>query len=158
MLPAVGVVRMQERHITVERRMSAPLSSVWELFADFPHLASHWKGLRSSTPLGDQTRGVGARRVVALKPVGTMTETVTTWEEGHRIGTRNQPSASVPITWASSSLVFESDGDGTMTTFDYTYVPRGGPLGRLTGPLIDRMLTRTFEDMLAATDKAASAR
>jgi hypothetical protein len=41
-----------------------------------------------------------------------------------------------------------------VATFDYRYVPRGGPLGRLTGPLIDRMLTATFTDMLATTDDA----
>ena len=41
--------------------------------------------------------------------------------------------------------------------FDYRYIPRGGPLGRVTGPLIDRLLTGTFTDMLAAADEAARA-
>ena len=40
-------------------------------------------------------------------------------------------------------------------TFEYRYVPRGGPVGRLTGPMIDRMLTRNFESMLAAVEEAA---
>ena len=44
-----------------------------------------------------------------------------------------------------------------MATFDYRYVPRGSPLGRLAGPLIDKMLTGTFGDMLATTDVAARA-
>ena len=47
------------------------------------------------------------------------------------------------------------DDGGTLAVFDYRYVPRGGPLGRLTGPLIDKMLTATFIDMLAATEEAA---
>ena len=46
---------------------------------------------------------------------------------------------------------------GTLATFDYRYVPRGGPLGRVTGLLIDKMLTSTFNDMLIATEKAARA-
>ena len=149
---------MPERHITVQRRMSASTGSVWTLFADFPNLASHWSGLRATRAIGDQTSGVGARRRVALKPIGSMDETVTVWETGRRIDTQNRPSASVPIKHAQSSLTLEPDDDGTLATFDYRYVPRGGPLGRLTGPLIDKMLTATFIDMLAATDEAAHER
>ena len=145
---------MPERRITVQRRMAASADSVWALFADFPNLASHWSGLRTTRGIGDQTSGVGARRRVELKPIGSMDETVTVWEEGRRIDTRNQPSASVPFKHAESTLTLEPDGDGTLATFDYRYVPRGGPLGRLTGPLIDKMLTATFSDMLAATDEA----
>ena len=146
---------MPERHITVQRRMSSSTGSVWALFADFPNLASHWRGLRATRAIGDQTSGVGARRHVELKPIGSMDETVTVWEEGRRIDTRNQPSASVPFKDAESTLTLEPDGDGTLVRFDYRYAPRGGPISRLTGPLIDKMLTRTFTDMLAATDKSA---
>jgi hypothetical protein len=135
--------------------MSASTGSVWDLFADFPNLANHWSGLRASEAIGDQTRGVGARRRVELKPLGSMEETVTTWEEGRRMETENQPSLSVPIKHAESTLTFEPDDDGTLATFDYRYVPRGGPIGRITGPLIDKMLTSNFTDMLAATEKAA---
>ena len=39
---------MSERHITVQRRMSASKGPVWALFADFPNLASHWSGLRAT--------------------------------------------------------------------------------------------------------------
>jgi hypothetical protein len=88
--------------------------------------------------------------------MGGMEETVTVWEDGRRIDTRNRPSASVPFKHAASSLTLEPDDDGTLATFDYRYVPRGGPLGRLTGPLIDKMLTATFTDMLAAADEASS--
>jgi hypothetical protein len=147
---------MPERHITVQRRMSSSTGSVWALFADFPNLASHWRGLRATRAIGDQTSGVGARRHVELKPIGSMDETVTVWEDGRRIDTRNRPSASVPFKHAETCLTLESDADGTLATFDYRYTPRGGPLGRLTGPLIDRMLIATFTDMLAATDEAPS--
>jgi hypothetical protein len=146
---------MPERHITVQRRMSAPTGPVWALYADFPNLASHWSGLRATRAIGDQTSGVGARRHVELKPMGSMDETVTAWEEGRRIGTRNQPSLSVPFKQAESTLTLEPDGDGTLATFDYRYVPRGGLIGRFTGPLIDKMLTATFSSMLAATEEAA---
>ena len=149
---------MPERHITVQRRMSASPDSVWALFADFPNLASHWSGVRATRAIGDQTSGVGARRRVDLKPIGSMDETVTVWEDGRRIDTQNQPSPSVPFKRARSTLTLESDDDGTLATFDYRYVPRGGPLGRLTGPLIDKMLTATFTDMLATADEATRAR
>jgi hypothetical protein len=148
---------MPERHIRVQRRVSASPGSVWALYADFPNLARHWHGLRATSAIGSQTSGVGARRRVDLKPMGSMEETITVWEEGRRMDTRNQPSASVPFKQARSSLTLEPDGDGTLATFDYRYVPRGGPVGRFTGPLIDRMLTATFTDMLAATEKAGPA-
>ena len=147
---------MAERHITVQRQMSAPADALWEVFADFPNLARHWSGLRATEAVGDQARGVGARRRVRLKPVGSMDEVVTVWEEGRRIDTRNQPSRSVPFRRAETTLTLESSGDSTSARFDYRYEPRGGPLGRLTGPVIDRMLSRTFADMLASADAAAA--
>lgn len=148
---------MPERHIMVQRRMSASPGSVWALYADFPNLARHWNGLRATRAIGGQTSGVGARRRVELKPMGSMEETVTAWEEGRRIDTQNQPSVPVPFKKAKSTLTLEPDGHGTLATFDYRYVPRGGPLGRFTGPLIDKMLTATFTELLAATDEAARA-
>jgi hypothetical protein len=148
---------MPERQLHLQRRMAASTEAVWSLFSDFPNLASHWSGLRSTTALGEQTRGVGARRRVELKPMGSMEETVTAWEEGRRLDTRNEPSRSVPFSRAASSLVLEPDGDGTLATFDYRYLPRGGPLGRLTGPVIDKMLTGTFNDMLTTAEQATRA-
>jgi hypothetical protein len=146
---------MGERHLTVQRQVAASPDSVWRVCADFPNLAYHWDGLRASRPIGDQTHGVGARREVDLKPVGSMVETVTAWEEGRMVATANQPSALVPFKQAESRLTLEPEGDGTAITFDYRYVPKGGPLGRLTGPVIDRMLRTTFESLLAAIEETA---
>lgn len=148
---------MRERQITVQHRMSASTGAVWALFADFPNLANHWSGLRSTKAIGNQTSGVGARRRVELKPIGSMDELVTTWEDGRRIDTENRPSSLVPFKHAESTLTLEADSDGTLATFDYRYIPRGGLIGRFTGPLIDTMLKGTFTDMLAAIDKAALA-
>jgi hypothetical protein len=146
---------MGERHLTVPRQLAASRDSVWGVCADFPNRADHWDGLRASRPNGDQTHGVGARRQVDLKPVGSMVETITAWEEGRTVATANQPSALVVFKQAESRLTLEPVADGTAITFDYRYVPRGGPLGRLTGPVIDRMLKRTFESLLAAIEEAA---
>ena len=146
---------MAERHLTVRRHVGASCASVWTVCADFPNLAEHWSGLKASRPIGEQTRGVGARRQVDLAPVGTMVETVTAWEEGRALATANQPSALVPFKQAEARLSLEPEGDGTAITFDYRYVPSGGPIGRLTGPVIDRMLRTNFESMLAAIEKAA---
>ena len=143
------------RHLTVRRRAPASCSALWAVFADFPNLADHLDGLKASRPIGGQTTGVGARRQVDLKPLGTLAETVTAWEEGRTLATANQPSALVPFKEAESRLTLEPDGDGTAITFDYQYVPRGGPVGRLTGPVIDRMLKRDFANMLAAIEAAA---
>jgi hypothetical protein len=146
---------MAERHLTVRRQVAASCDSVWDVVADFPNLADHWGGLKASRRIGDQTHGVGARRQVDLKPVGALVETVTAWEEGHTLATTNEPSALVPFKQAEARLILEPDGDGTAITFDYRYVPRGGPMGRLTGPVIDTMLRRNFESMLASIEEAA---
>jgi carbon monoxide dehydrogenase subunit G len=146
---------MAERRLTVRRQVAASCASVWAVCADFPNLADHWSGLKASRPIGDQTRGVGARRHVELKPVGALVETVTAWEDGRTLATTNQPSTLVPFKQAQARLTLEPDGDGTAITFEYRYVPRGGPMGRLTGPVIDRMLRTNFESMLAALEEAA---
>ena len=148
---------MPERHFTVQRRMAASPGSVWAVFADFPNMAGHWSGLRATRAIGNQTSGVGARRHVELKPIGAMDETVTAWEAGRRIDTENHPSLAVPFNRARTILTIDPDDGRTLATFDYRYVPRGGPIGRFTGPLIDRMLTASFTEMLAATEEAALA-
>jgi hypothetical protein len=146
---------MRERHLTVRRQAAASRASIWAVLADFPNLAEVWNGIRASQAVGDRAEGLGARRRIFLSPVGTMIETVTTWEAEHALATANKPSVLVPFKLANSRLLLEPDGEGTAMTFDYSYVPRGGPIGRLTGPLIDRMLTATFESMLSAVEKAA---
>ena len=83
-LSTLGVIQMPERHVTVQRTMSVSTGSVWAVYADFPNLANHWSGLRATTAIGDQTSGVGARRRVELKPMGSMDETVTTGMRGGR--------------------------------------------------------------------------
>lgn len=145
---------MAERHLTVRRRVAAPGPSVWAFFADFPSLGDHWSGIKASRLIGDQRQGVGARREVDLAPIGSMVETVTAWEEGRTVATHNEPSALVPFKQAESMLTLEPDGDETAVIFDYRYVPRGGPLGGLSGPVIDRMLKKTFEGMLDAVEES----
>lgn len=146
---------MVERHLTVRRHTAASSESIWDLVSDFPNLADHWDGLRRSRSIGDRTEGVGARREVDLVPVGTLVETVTSWEEGRTIATRNEPSALVPFKHAESELTLQPEGNGSAITFDYKYVPRGGPLGVLIGPVIDAMLRKNFESMLASIEESA---
>jgi hypothetical protein len=82
----------------------------------------------------NQKSGVGARCRVELKPIGTMDETVTTWEEGHRIDTENHPSLSVPFNRAETTLTLEPDDEGTLATFDYRYVPHPAALAECVHP------------------------
>src|SRR5262245_55541511 len=144
-----GIV-MAERHLTVRRQVAASRAAVWAVFAEFPDLADYWGGLKASRPIGDQRNGVGARRQVDLAPIGSMVETVTAWQDGRTIATANQPSALVPFKQAESRLTLEPDGDGTAITFEYGYVPKGGPIGRLARPATDGRLRADLERMLPA--------
>lgn len=147
---------MGERDLSVRRHVAASADSVWSVVADFPNLAEHApSGLKASRVIGDATSGVGACRRLDLKPVGALVETVTEWEEGRMLATANEPSALVPFNRAEGRITIEPDGDGAAITFDYRYVPRGGPVGRVIGPLIDRMLTSNFTSMLADIEAAA---
>ena len=125
---------MPERHIMVQRRMAASPGSVWALFADFPNLASHWSGLRATRAIGNQTTGVGARRHVDLKPIGSMDETVTAWEEGRRIGTENHPSVAVPFNRAETMLTLDADDAGTWPGSTIAMYPEAAPSADSRGP------------------------
>ncbi|MEV4684505.1 SRPBCC family protein [Streptomyces kurssanovii] len=111
---------MAERHLTVRRRAAASPASVWAVIADFPNLAGVWSGLRGSQAIGDRTRGPGARRQVDLKPVGSLVETVTAWEEGRTLATRYQPSARKPCRPNGSTRV----GDRRVTRSSRAVPPR----------------------------------
>jgi hypothetical protein len=45
--------------------------------------------------------------------------------------------------------------DTSKVTMELRYVPKGGPFGRVIGPVVDGQLTRLFRGVLADLERAA---
>ena len=62
---------MPERHITVQRRMSASTGSVWARFADFPNLARHFGVVPRyrQSMRGESRTGAAEVRALGTAPV-----------------------------------------------------------------------------------------
>src|SRR4051794_23251628 len=56
-----------------------------------------------------------------------MDETVTVWEEGRRIEPTMIRAWRCRSARAETTPTLEPNGEGTLATLDYRYVPRGGP-------------------------------
>lgn len=146
---------MTERSITVSRNIDAPSDDVWKVLADFPNIADWNQGVKASRAVGDATSGVGARRHCDLAPAGGLDETIAEWVEGERMVVTIDRATVVPIKHATVTFTLDSDGVRTPTTIEYRYAPKGGPIGRMMGPLLDRQLAKGFAGFLVDVEGAA---
>ena len=138
------------RSIHVTGPTDAPRSAVWAVLADFPNISRWNGGVKASHDTGDGVVGLGAQRHCDLAPVGGLEETITGWQPNEQLVVHIDSAAKLPI---SSGEATFSLGDGT-TTIDYAYQPKG-LIGKITGPLLDRQLTKGFQGFLADLEKAA---
>lgn len=147
---------MTDRTVVIERDIAATPAEVWKVLADFPNIADWNTGVRTSRSTGTQTVGVGASRHCDLAPAGTLDETITGWEEGRRLAITIDKATVVPISRGGITFLLDTSGDMvTPTTVEYRYAPKGGPLGRFVGPLLDRQLAKGFAGFLADLEAAA---
>ena len=140
------------RSVHVSRQMSAPRSAVWSVLADFPNISKWNGGVQASHATSEATGGVGAQRHCDLAPVGTLEETVAEWVDGERIVVNIDSTTKLPIERGVATFTL----DGDTTRIDYEFEPRG-IVGRLTGPVLVRQLTKGFGGFLGDLDAAASA-
>lgn len=147
---------MTGRVVQVERTIPAAPSDVWAVLADLPNHASWRKDVKASRMLGEQTSGVGARRHLDLAPVGGLDETVLGWEEGRKMVVAVDKATVVPVKWGEATLVVDRERDDkSKVTMEFRYLPKGGPFGRVIGPVVDGQLTRLFRGVLADLERAA---
>lgn len=146
---------MTNRSITVTRDIDAPPEDVWKVLADFPNIAAWNTGVKASHTIGDATGGVGARRHCDLAPAGGLDETIVEWVEGRRLVVTIDRATVVPIKHATVTFTLDPDGARTPTSIEYRYRPKGGPLGRLAGRLLDRQLAKGFDGFLIDVETAA---
>ena len=148
---------MTERLITIERDIPAPRPDVWTVLADFPNIADWNTGVKSSRATSGATAGVGATRHCDLAPAGGLDETITGWEDEQRLVVSIDKATVVPIDHGEVTFILEPSlsGDRTRTVVEYRYRPKGGPLRRLLGPLVDRQLAKGFTGFLTDLETAA---
>jgi len=130
---------------------------VWAVLADFPNIAAWNSGVKKSFATSESTSGVGATRHCDLAPLGELEETILEWQPDERLVISIDAAAKLPIRSGQVTFTLDESGDATTTTLDYAYEPKGGPLGRLIGPMVDRQLRSGFTGFLADLDAAASA-
>lgn len=147
---------MTGRFVRVGRSIPAPPSDVWAVLADLPNHAS-WRGdVKASRMLGEETSGIGARRHLDLAPFGGLDETVLGWDEGSKMVVAVDKATVVPVESGEATLVVHDEGDdGSRVTWEFRYVPKGGPFGRVIGAVVDAQLTKAFRGILADLERAA---
>ena len=150
---------MTDRLVRVERSIPAASSDVWAVLADLPNHASWRNDVKVSRMLGEATSGVGARRHLDLAPVGGLDETVLDWEEGCKMMVAVDKATVVPVKSGVATLVVDREGDDeSKVTWEFRYIPKGGPFGRVIGAVVDRQLTKSFRGVLADLEHAARKR
>jgi Polyketide cyclase / dehydrase and lipid transport len=150
---------MTDRVVRVERSIPAASSDVWAVLADLPNHASWRNDVKVSRMLGEATSGVGARRHLDLAPIGGLDETVLDWDEGHKMVVAVDKATVVPVKSGEATLVVDRVGDDeSKVTWEFRYIPKGGPFGRVIGAVADRQLTKVFRGVLADLEHAARKR
>ena len=88
-----------------------------------------------------------------------MDETVLDWEEGHKMVVAVDKATVVPVKSGEATLIVDREGDDeSKVTWEFRYVPKGGPFGRVIGAVADRQLTKVFRGVLADLEHAARKR
>ena len=113
----------------------ASARSVWAVLADF-HNLDKWAARASTVePLGDVARGLGCSRRVDVTGVGTIEETVTTFDENKSIGYSVSPIG--PIDTSLSLWTIEATGaEQCRATLCLSYNMKMGFVGRIFNRLI----------------------
>ena len=143
------------RTVTTERTLTAPQAALWEVMADFPAISDWNKAVKNSTATSDATSGLGAKRHNDLSPIGTAEETITGWEPEQKIVISLDSTTRAPVNSGELTMTFDENDHGVSTRIHYDYNPKP-ILGRLVGPLLDRVLTKGLDGFLDGLDKAAN--
>ena len=143
------------RNIAVNSDIAAPRSSVWAVLADFPGISKWNGGIKNSFSTSEATTGVGAKRHCDLVPMGELEETVAEWVPEEKLVVSIDKASKIPLKSGLATFELIDGGDVTPTTINYEYEPKGGPLARIFGPMLDRQLTKGFNGFLADLEAEA---
>jgi len=147
------------RNVTVEGAVDSPRSNVWAVLADYPNIVDWNEAVMESYAIGDAVEGVGAQRQVNVGTKGSIRnrETVTEWTPDERMVIAVDQIENQPIKQATMTFTLSDAGETTPFTMSYDYEPKGGPLSRMYGPILDRLLSKGFNAFITDLGPAAQA-
>lgn len=132
---------------TARTTIDRPPGDVFAWVADYRNVRRVLDGVERWQPLGDRTRGVGARFDVSMRALGLPLENVLVldrWAEARTIGWRSE-SGLIP---QSGSWRFEPHGTGTDVTLAISYEAPGGAVGELLAARADGIVRRRLDEGL----------
>jgi uncharacterized protein YndB with AHSA1/START domain len=145
------------RNVTLNRQLKAPQSAVWAVLADYQNISSWNSGVKKSFLTGEASEGVGATRHCDLSPAGGLEETIRVWEPSSKLVISIDSAKKIPIKQAEMTFTIDDAGDSTDYTMSYNYEPKGGPLARIFGPMLDKQLRKGFGGFIDDLERAAQA-
>ena len=84
-----------------------------------------------------------------------MRETVSAWKPEEMLVVDIDQIEKMPLKSATMTFSLADDGDNTPFTMSYDYQPKGGPLARLFGPMMDRQMKKGFSGFIDQLERAA---
>jgi hypothetical protein len=118
--------------IKMSRQLAAPAMEVWSVVADFQRVNRFHPYVQTVDVLSTEACGVGARRRCNLRRMPSVEEEVVEWQEGR--GYRIKGSTPFDfIGEVGGGLWVEPSGGGSIASFELTFKPRLGAVGRAFG-------------------------
>ncbi|MEL7210545.1 MAG: SRPBCC family protein, partial [Actinomycetota bacterium] len=109
----------------------------------------------SSHATSDAVEGVGATRHCDLTNGATLEETIREWVPEESVTISIDEATKVPIAHAVSTFSITETENGRQITMTTDFTPKGGPLGRLLGPVMKPVFRKGNRGLLAEWDAAA---
>jgi uncharacterized membrane protein len=120
----------------------------FDYFADHRHVAEVLEGVSRWQPLGDQTRGVGARYSVEMLAFGFPLKNVLRlhrWERPREIGWVSESG----LVRQEGGFTFTETADGVRIRLRIAYEPPGSIVGAAVAQRVDGVVRRRLERALA---------
>jgi len=139
---------MAPRRFAARTVIARDPADVFEWVADYRNVPAVLAGIDRWEPLGERTRGRGARFDVSMRALGLPLENVLVlddWDEPRAIGWRSESG----LVAQTGGWRFEPRPDGTEVVLSISYEPPGGAVGGLLAGRVDGVVRGRLEAALA---------
>jgi carbon monoxide dehydrogenase subunit G len=143
------MIRIEKSLVT-----ALPPQTVWAVLSDYPNVYRWAPMVRASAQASPNATGHGAARTCEVPGFGSLTETISQWDEGR--GFSFDWAATGPIKGGQSRWEVHADGQGSRISVQVDADTRYGLLGTLMGHTVLRfMMGRILADALRGLDHYA---